>query len=107
MQFIIYWGPQRPGSGGTNHLAAALGSRHCDRTTTLACHIYETSPFSRYEKGKVSPYCCISGKTILVRILLRRVLTVTQITAVEVLQIYKLFKLLRPTPTLRNFFDGH
>jgi len=30
-----------------------------------------------------------------------------QITAVEVLQIYKLFKLLQPTPTSRNFFDGY
>jgi len=36
-----------------------------------------------------------------------RILTVTQITAVEILQIYKLLKLLQPTPTLRNFFDGH
>jgi len=36
-----------------------------------------------------------------------RILTVTQITAVEVLQIYKLIKLLRPTPILRNLFDGH
>jgi len=36
-----------------------------------------------------------------------RILTFTQITAVEVLQIDKLLKLLQPTPALRNCFDGH
>jgi len=30
-----------------------------------------------------------------------------QIIAVEVVQIFKLLKLLRLNPTLRNFFDGH
>jgi len=25
--------------------------RHCDRTRTLACQIYEASSFSRYKKG--------------------------------------------------------
>jgi len=34
-------------------------------------------------------------------------LTVTQITAVELPYIYKLLKLLRPTPNLRKFYDVH
>jgi len=27
MQCVVYWGPQRQGSGGPNHLAPALGLR--------------------------------------------------------------------------------
>jgi len=33
-------------------------------------------------------------------------LTVMQITAAKLKNVYKLLKLLPPTPTLRNFFDG-
>jgi len=47
--------------------------RHCDRTRTLVCPSYETSSFSRYKKRYVSPFYCISGMKILIRICLRRV----------------------------------
>jgi len=33
MQYIVYWGPQRPGSGAPNHLARALGLSHSNFNT--------------------------------------------------------------------------
>jgi len=36
-----------------------------------------------------------------------RILTVTQIIAFKLPQIYKLLEVLRPTLTLQNFFDGY
>jgi len=40
---------------------------YCDRTRTPACNIYKISVFSRYEKGSISPCCCVSDKRMLVR----------------------------------------
>jgi len=51
--------------------------------------------------------------TVLVRFWLRQVKsisgnpTVAKIIAFKLPQIYKLLKVLQPTPTLRNFFDGY